>query len=159
VAAAVDVRLPTGSDEDLLGAGKTSFRFSGIGSLERGRASAHANAGITVGGLAREMSYGGALSLAASGRVTVTGELLGRWLDSPGNIVQIAAAHPRLSGVETIRLTPGTSTLHIVTLVPGVKWNVADTWVLAANVSMPLTNGGLTARFVPFIGLDYSLGR
>jgi hypothetical protein len=54
---------------------------------------------------------------------------------------------------------PDISTLHIVTLVPGVKWNIADTWVLAANVSMPLTSGGLTSRFVPFVGLDYSLGR
>src|SRR5262245_36397582 len=158
-AAAVDVRLPTGSEGDLLGAGTTSFRFSGIGSVEHGRASAHANAGISVGGLARELSYGGALSLAASGRVTVTGEVLGRWLDSPGNIVRVAAAHPRLAGVETFRLTPDTSTLHIVTFVPGVKWNIADTWVLAANVTMPLTNGGLTARFVPFVGVDYSIGR
>src|SRR5262245_49121502 len=159
LATAVDVRLPTGSEEDLLGTGSTSVKFSAIGSVERGRTSGHANAGITVGGLARELSYGGALSLAATGHVTVTGELLGRWLDSPGNIVQIAAAHPRLSGVETIRLTPDTSTLHIITLVPGVKWNVADTWVLAANVAIPLTSGGLTSRFVPFVSLDYSLGR
>ena len=32
-----------------------------------------------------------------------------------------------------------------MTLVPGVKWNLTDTWVLAANVSIPLTTGGLTA--------------
>jgi hypothetical protein len=159
LAAAVDVRLPTGSEEDLLGAGSASLRFSAIGSLERGRTSGHANAGISVGGLARELSYGGALSLAASGHVTVTGELLGRWLDSPGNIVRVAAAHPGLADVQTVRLIPDTSTLHIITLVPGVKWNVADTWVLAANVAIPLTSGGLTSRFVPFIGLDYSIGR
>jgi hypothetical protein len=159
IAAAVDVRLPTGSEQDLLGAGSASVKFSAIGSLERGRTSGHVNAGISVGGLARELSYAGALALAATGRVTVTGELLGRWLDSPGNIVQVAAAHPRLADVETIRLTPDTSTLQIITLVPGVKWNVGDTWVLAANVAMPLTHGGLTSRFTPFIGLDYSLGR
>jgi hypothetical protein len=43
--------------------------------------------------------------------------------------------------------------------VPGLKWNLTETWVLAANVTIPLTNGGLTAPFTPFIGLDYSLGR
>src|SRR5262245_35492151 len=159
LAAAVDVRLPTGNEEDLLGAGSTSLRFLAIGSLERGRTSAHANAGITVGGLARELSYSAALALAATGRLTVTGELLGRWIDSPGNIVRVTAPHPRLAGVETIRLIPDTSTLQILTLVPGVKWNIADTWVLAASVSMPLTSGGLTSRFTPFVGLDYSLGR
>ena len=159
VAAAVDVRLPTGHEEDLLGSGSTSVKFAAIGSLERGHTSGHANVGISVGGLARELSYGGALALAATPRVTVTGELLGRWLDSFGHIMPLAAPHPGLVGVETIRLTPDTSTLHIITLVPGVKWNVSDTWVLAANVSMPLTSGGLTSRFTPFVGLDYALGR
>ena len=159
VATAVDVRLPTGHEEDLLGAGSTSVKFAAIGSLERGHTSGHANLGISFGGLAHEVSYGGALALAATPRVTVTGELLGRWLDSFGHIMPLAAPHPALVGVETIRLTPDTSTLHIITLVPGVKWNVSDTWVLAANVSLPLTSGGLTSRFTPFVGLDYALGR
>jgi len=159
LATAVDVRLPTGRQEDLLGAGSMSLKLSAIGSLERGRTSGHANAGISVGGLAREMSYGAALALAATDRVTVTGELLGRWLDSFGHIARATAPHPRLVGVETIRLAPDASTLHIITVVPGVKWNVSDTWVLAANVSVPLTSGGLTSRFTPFIGVDYAFGR
>ena len=159
VATAVDVRLPTGREEDLLGAGSTSLKFAAIGSLERGRASAHANAGMSVGGLARELDYGGALAVAATNRVTISGEVLGRWLDSFGHIASVTAPHPRLIGVETIRLTPDSSTLHIVTLVPGLKWNVGNTWVLAANVSLPLTTGGLTSRFTPFVGLDYAFGR
>jgi len=159
IATKVDVRLPTGRQEDLLGAGSTSLKFSAIGSIERGRTSGHANAGISLGGLAREVSDGGALALAATGRVTVTGELLGRWLDSSGHITRFVAPHPRLTGVQTIRLTPDASTLHIITLVPGVKWNVSDTWVLAANVSVPLTSGGLTSRFTPFVGLDYARSR
>jgi hypothetical protein len=159
VATAVDVRLPTGREEDLLGAGSTSLKFAAIGSLERGRTAAHANAGISVGGLARELDYGGALAIAATSRVTVSGEVLGRWLDSFGHIARVTAPHPRLVGVETIRLTPDASTLHVITLVPGLKWNVGDTWVLAANVSVPLTTGGLTSRFTPFVGLDYAFGR
>jgi hypothetical protein len=89
----------------------------------------------------------------------VVGELLGRWIDSPGHIVQVSAPHPLLSGVETLRLTPDASSLQLLTLVPGVKWNLTDTWVLAANVSIPLTSGGLTAPFTPFVGLDYALGK
>src|SRR4051812_22467692 len=97
-AAVVDLRLPTGREEDLLGAGSMSARFSAIGSVEQGRVSAHANSGISVGGLAREISYGGALSVAASDHVSVIGELIGRWIDSPGHIVPITAAHPALAG-------------------------------------------------------------
>jgi hypothetical protein len=159
LATVVDLRLPTGRQDDLLGAGSASVKFSAIGSVEQGRFSAHANSGVSLGGLARELSYGGAIALAASGHVSVIGELLGRWIDSPGHIVTVSAPHPTLSGVETLRLTPDTSTLHLLTLVPGVKWNLTDTWVLGANVTIPLTSGGLTAPFTPFVGLDYALGR
>jgi hypothetical protein len=159
LAAAVDVRLPTGREQDLLGAGSASYKFSTIGSIEGQRASAHANVGVTVGGLATEFSYGGAVAFAAGGTVSLVGEVLGRWIDSSGHLVSVTAPHPLLSGVDTIRLTGDTSSLQIVTVVPGVKWNIADTWVLAANVSMPLTSGGLTARFTPYIGLDYAIGR
>jgi len=159
LAGAVDVRLPTGRKEDLLGAGSPSVKFSAIGSIEHGRVSAHADAGASVGGLAREIHYGGAVAMAATGRVTVSGELLGRWLDSFGHIVAIAAPNPRLIGVQTIRLTPDTSTLQLVTAVPGIKWNVTDTWVLAANVSIPLTAGGLVSPITPYVGLDYAFGR
>jgi hypothetical protein len=159
LAAMVDLRLPTGKHEDLLGAGSTAVKFSAIGSAEHDRLSGHANAGVSFGGLARELSYGGAVAFAASGRVSVIGELLGRWIDSPGHIVQVSAPHPTLSGVETIRLTPDASSLRLLTLVPGVKWNLTDTWVLAANVSIPLTGGGLTAPLSPFVGLDYAIGR
>ena len=121
--------------------------------------SAHADAGVTVGGLAREVHYGGAVAMAATGRLTVSGELLGRWLDSFGHIVATAATNPRLIGVQTIRLTPDASTLQLITAVPGVKWNVTDTWVVAANVSLPLTRGGLVSPVTPFVGLDYAFGR
>lgn len=159
VAAAVDLRLPTGREADLLGAGSTSTRFSGIGSLERGRLSASGNAGVTVGGLATELNYDGAVAIAATPRVTIAGELLGRWIDGPGHVVEIATPHPTLAGVQTIRLTPDASALNVVTFVPGFKWNLSDTWVLAANVTIPLTSAGLTAPFTPFIGLDYAFGR
>jgi len=159
VASAIDVRLPTGRTADLLGAGAASLKITGIGSLERGTVSTHANAGVSVGGLAREFDYGGALSVAASPHVSLTGELIGRWIDSPGGIVAVAAPHPTLAGVETIRLAADTSRLHMMSVIPGVKWNVADTWVVVANVSVPVTSAGLRPAVTPFIGIDYSIGR
>jgi hypothetical protein len=158
VAAAVDLRLPTGREVDLLGAGSAATKFSGIGSLEVGRLSASGNAGVAVGGLATELTYDGALAIAAAPRVTIAGEVLGRWIDGPGRVVEIATPHPTIAGVRTIRLTPDASGLNVVTFVPGFKWNVSDTWVLAANVTIPVTSSGLTAAFTPFIGLDYAFG-
>jgi len=159
VAGAVDVRLPTGKEENLLGTGTTSVKFTGIGSIESGRTTMHANGGYSVGGLARELSYGGAVAVAATDHVTISGELLGRRVDGIGHVVSSAAPTPNLVGVETIRLVPDSSALNLVTAVPGIKWNVTDTWILAANIAIPLTDAGLTARFAPFIGLDYAFGR
>jgi hypothetical protein len=71
----------------------------------------------------------------------------------------VSSANPNIAGVETIRLLPGATGMHIITVVPGVKWNLSETWVLAANASVPLTKAGLTAPFTPFVGLDYAFGR
>jgi len=159
VATAAEIRFPTGRQQDLLGTGTTSAKFSAIGSLESGRMSTHANAGVTVGGLAREVSYGGALALAVAPRATVTAELLGRWINGGGHIIDVSEPHPTLQGVETTRLVPDGTALQMITFAPGLKWNVSDTWVLAANIALPLTSGGLTARVTPFVGLDYAIGR
>ena len=139
--------------------GAAALKLSGIGSIERGAVSAHGNAGFTVGGLAPELSYNGAVAVAASPRVTLVGELLGRWIDSPGGIVPVAGPHPSIAGVQTIRLIPGTDSLRTVVLVPGFRWNLTDTWVMAGSVTVPLAHAGLTAAFAPFIGFDYSLER
>lgn len=159
VAAAVDVRLPTGRQEDLLGTGSTSVRFSALGSLEGQSTSAHAMAGLALGGLADEFDYGVAFATAAAPRFTITAEALGRVVDTPGDIRSVSQPHPTLAGVQTIRLLPGTSRLKTLTVAPGLKWNLSETWVLAANVGVPIMKGGLRAPLLPFVGLEYSLTR
>lgn len=159
VAAAVDVHLPTGNEQNLLGEGSTAVRMLGIGSIERGRFTAHVNGGVSVGGLARETDYGGAVTMAATPRLTVSGELIGRRIEGPGGIADVASPHPTLVGVETIRLQPNGAALDMISAVPGVKWNVGGTWVLVANVMLPVSSDGLTSPVTPFLGIDYSFGR
>jgi hypothetical protein len=160
VAAAFEARLPTGRQEDLLGSGAMSWKLSAIGSLEGERISSHANVGFGFGGLARDLTIAGAVAASAYDRLTLTGELMGRWMDVPGGITTAAAVHPSLRDVRTLRLTPNGSTLGMISVAPGVKWNVSDMWVLVANAAIPLTKAGLTAGFTPFIGFDYtSIGR
>ena len=156
VAAAVEARLPTGRQEDLLGSGAMSWRVSAIGSLEGARLSSHANVGFGFGGLARDVTIAGALAASASDRLTLTGEVVGRWMNVPGGITTAAAVHPSLRDVRTLRLVPDGSTLAAISVAPGFKWNVSDTWVLVANTAIPLSRGGLTARLTPFIGFDYT---
>ena len=160
MAAAVEARLPTGRQEDLLGSGAMSWKLSAIGSLEGQTLSSHMNVGFGFGGLARDVTVAGAVAASASNRLTLTGELVGRWMNAPGGITTAAAFHPTLRDVRTLRLVPDGSTLTMISVAPGVKWNVSDTWVLVANAAIPVTRGGLTAGITPFIGFDYTnLGR
>jgi hypothetical protein len=149
-------RLPTGRQLDLLGTGTTSLRLSAIESFERRLVSMHLNGGLTMGGLGRELSYGGALAVAATPRLTTSAELLGRWLADAGDLQPTLAPHPRLAGVVTQRLASSEAAVHLLSIVPGLKWNVTDTWVVAANATMALRNAGLVAPITPFVGLDYT---
>jgi hypothetical protein len=159
VAAAAEFRLPTGREEDLLGTGSLSTRLIGIGSVERGAVSTHVNAGVLLGGLAREFHAAGALAVTPTSRLSITAEALLRRLESPGLIRQVSAPHPTLVDVRTLRLSPGDGARTIVTLAPGLKWNLSGQWVLVTTVSVPLTNDGLTTPWTPFVGLDYAIGR
>jgi hypothetical protein len=159
IAAAADVRLPTGRAEDLLGTGTTSVRASGIASLDRGAFALHGNGGWTFGGLAHEFTYGAAISIAPSARVSVTGELLGRWIDSPGQLETVSAPHPLIADVETLRIAAADSGRHVVAVSPGVKWNINGKLVFMATVSTALSNDGLTSGLTPFFGFDYAVGR
>jgi hypothetical protein len=153
-----DVRLPTGREEDLLGAGKTALKMFAIGSIEDGRVALHANAGGTVGGLGREVNYNGAMTFAVAQHVTLVGEVLGRRVS---NLYRVAAAyepHPTVTGVNTMRWVTEGSPTHMVLLLTGFKVNVAQGWLLNANVTFRPTSGGLGGRVVPGIALDYSFG-
>jgi hypothetical protein len=158
-AAAVEVRLPTGREEDLLGAGDLALRLMGIGSAEVGRTSVHGNVMVSTGGLGRELSVAGALAHAATPRLTLVGELLARRAAGAQAIAAVVAPHPRIRGVDTMRLMPAADTQFSTLAVAGFKWNVAGTWLLQGNVLFPLTDSGLTARYTPMISLDYSFTR
>jgi hypothetical protein len=154
VAAAVDFRLPTGREEDLLGAGSAAVKFSGIGSIERGPLAAHVNGGVSFGGLARELAYDAAIEVAATAKTTIIGELLGRTIDSPGHIVQVSAPNPPSPASSAAGWRRITRCCRFFTFVPGFKWNLSSTWILAANVSIPLTSGGLNADYTVYrVGL------
>jgi hypothetical protein len=158
LAGALDLRLPTGSRTNLLGAGSRSLEVTAVGSVERGLLSGHVNVGMTFGGLAPEVSYGSALALTPDARLTVIGEIVGRRIESRGRMTMASVPHPALAGVRTLRLVPASSNLHDVSIVPGFKWNMTDTWVLLGNVRVPLTHGGLTSPVAPFLGIDYGFG-
>ncbi len=159
LAAGVEARLPTGRDEDLLGTSEFAVRALGLGSYEAGVTSVYGNVGIGFGGLGREISYGGAVAVAASPRVTLVGEGFARRIAGVRPITTTVAPHPRFSGVQTTRLMPAGGDQTAAFVVGGFKWNLTGTWLLQGHVLMPLLDSGLTSRFTPVVALDYSFTR
>ena len=159
VSAGGEVRLPTGDRDNLLGSGELVVKPRVIGSFEANQVGVHGEVGYGVGGLSRELTFGAAVTAAARPNLTLIGEFTGRRFASLGRLEQMTEPHPRLSGVDTIRLTGVDQALWRVVAVAGVKWNVAGTWLVSGHVSRPLTSAGLNAGWVPTITLDYSFAR
>ena len=155
-AVAGELRLPTGDEANLLGAGSVGVRVMGIGSYERHRMSLHGNAGVVRGGISDEFTSGGAAAIAMAPQLTLTGELSTRYLSELRPVALSAAPHPFIEGVDTLRLTGGEPGRLISTAIAGLKWNPGGTFVLAGHLRWNLTNTGLTAPLTPSFGIEYA---
>ena len=156
VAAAAELRLPTGDRDNLLGAGSASVRAMAIGSYEPSGFALHANLGFTRGGVSDEVSFGAAVLAAVGPRLTVSGELLGRRISELRSIDFVAAPHPTIAGVDTFRLVAGEGGNTTVQVVGGLKWNLTGRAVLGAHVRWTATENGLTAPLTPSVAFEYA---
>jgi hypothetical protein len=159
VAGSMELRLPTGSEQDLLGAGRTALRAMAVTSFERAGTATHINIGATRGGLSNEFNYGGAIGLATSPHATLMFELIGRRVAELHGLAAVSAPHPVFPGVQTTRLLPDASTRSIVALSAGFKWNAGGLWLVQAHVLVPLTHSGLTSPVMPTFALDRAFTR
>jgi hypothetical protein len=158
VAVSGEARLPTGDEENLLGAGQASYTPRVIGSYEGDRMGLHGEFGYPLNDVNEMFDYAGAVTAVAAPRVTIVGEVLGRRLEGLGRLVESTLPHPRLAGVDTIRLTGSGGTTDHLVLVGGVKWNMASTWLMSANVLRSLTTVGLNDKWIPSVTFDYWFG-
>jgi hypothetical protein len=196
LAVALEARLPTGDDENLLGSGAWQGRLALMGSATSGRTSFHANAGYRVTQNKREssvvvptengnriiplssdvdlnpdeFSYGGAVDVAATPKLTVAGELFGRVLRNAGRLQDVpksfafrlrtdpAPPAPAPRSVTFSQLDLVTGSLHQAFGAASVKYNVTKTLLLSANVLFPVTKTGLRDRVTPVVSLDYTFG-
>lgn len=154
-----EVRLPTGRRDDLLGAGRATYRGLVIASLEGQAAALAVNAGYSAGGISDQIDYGVNLALSPAARLTISAEAFGRRIEAGGRLAPLSLPHPTISGVHTTRLAQEDGRLLTGAAVLGVKWNVAGAWLLGANVLAPLGSRGLQADYSPSVALEYTFGR
>jgi hypothetical protein len=166
LAVGVDLRLPTGDETNMLGAGATQTRFLLIASSPlRGGVSPHVNVGYTVasGDVKDQFTYAGGIEIAPSPKVTVVADLLGRSVRDALRTIDRSTPHTFREGpgapletttLESIGFESGT--LNSVLGTAGVKVNAGQRLLISAHLLFPINDAGLRSRVTPVIGFDYA---
>ena len=167
LAAGLDVRLPTGDDQNMLGTGATQTKLFFVSSTTRGNLSPHVNLGYTAssGGtdVSNQFNYVGGTEYAVTPRLTVVGDLVGRTLQDTLRLQDVSVAHSFRQGATA---PPQTTTLQevvtesknltTVLAAVGVKFNAWQNLLISGNVLISLNDAGLRSRVTPVVGFDYS---
>lgn len=176
VAAAMDLRTPTGDDQNYLGSGSWGFNpylvYSYLSKIsphfrigyQWNTATELNNPNLTAGGnqaLPGGMQYDAGADWAALRRVTLAADLLG---SQYVNSVKLSSTYAPLPAPVTNPPTPPTAELPTITtttgtysindLSTGFKWNPFRTLILTGNVLFQLNNDGLRARPTPLVGIS-----
>ncbi len=173
IALGVDLRIPTGDPQAMLGAGVTRTLVSGIWSATAGAFAPHASVGFeywsnpfqvydplqqtAVDAGRHGVAYEAGAEWAASDRLTVNGELIGRTLSDGGRLTyrELPLRANPFGLTDALVASVDPRGLHRVAASAGVKWNFAGTALLTASVLLPLNDAGLRDAFTPVIGLDW----
>jgi opacity protein-like surface antigen len=174
-AAAVDVRLPTGDPEKLLGTGQTQGRVLFVGGTTLGKVNPHVNIGYTFGGdgmkfgpddrwegssgeaqlvvtpqPSPEFNYVAGADVAATSRITVAGDLIGRMVRHSADMTFVET----LGAERSIKLEVTPATVHLLLGAVGAKVSIGGAWLLTGTVLFPLNNNGIKPAVTPVIGFE-----
>ena len=168
----LDVRLPTGDEDDLLGTGATQAKLYFISSGKFGRFSPYANFGYTlssggsdlVGDLPDEINFSSGFSLALHERVTLGVDAVWRTLLDASQLSVGQETHLlRRWDEDFIRSTTRpvlrteTEDLNLLLGAVGLKVNVTGGVLLSASLAFALGDEGLYDEDpIPLIGVDFS---
>jgi len=177
LALAVDARLPTGDEDNLLG-GSAQTKVFLVGSGGTDRFGQHVNLGYTFGGgddgagtigrsvgsLPDEFNYAAGVEYVATPRLTLLGDLVGRTLRDTGRLriegkrfeFQPQDATRPISFATFDEFAPRSGNLNLLLGTAGAKFNPAGDLLISASVLFPLTDAGLKSRWTTVIGVDYA---
>jgi Putative MetA-pathway of phenol degradation len=169
LAAGLDIRVPSGDEKNMLGAGVTQTKVFLIASGAAGdRVSPHANIGYTFasgGGTAvgDQFNYVGGIEIGASPRITVVADFIGRTFQDMLRLQDATIPHSFKQGdsapLETTTLSTiseTTGSLNSLLGTAGVKINPWRNLLISAHVLFPFNDAGLRSKLTPVVGVDYS---
>jgi hypothetical protein len=156
IAVMADARLPTGSDEDLTGAGDASLRALVLASTKFGDFSPHLNLGYAIrGGRNDAVLASTGFDHPLSDWATMAADILTEWqigessLQLPNNVMILYPVERTITPTNIPNMKD-----HRVYGSFGVKFRTSGGPIVVANALMPLRRGGLESRFIWTLGLD-----
>ena len=168
VALGVDARLPTGDEENLLGAGALGMRPFVVWSLTNDTVSPHANVSyqwngtsllagdITTGTKADfpdELAYAVGTAVAITRQSNVTFDILGRHVFNALRLTPedfVANTGDRFSNINFMA-----DSLDMVAAAIGFSVRTHDAMAAYASVLFALNDSGLRSTVIPMVGLQY----
>lgn len=165
----LDVRFPTGDEEDLLGSGAWGVKPLAAISFGIGRVSPHVNVGyqwngesvlggdVTTGtkaDLPDQLTYAVGADIGIAEKLTLVVDVLGqRVFDAPRLVRQTFNA---ANGSTFDQVGFMTSSYNITDAAVGLKLGVAGSLLLDVNFLIKLDDAGLRDDFSPLVAFEYS---
>ena len=156
VAVMADARLPTGSDEDLTGAGHYTMRGLLLASARLGDFAPHLNVGYALrGGRNDAVLATGGFDQPLSDWATIAVDLITEWqvgegsLSLPNNVTILYPVERHVTPTNIPNIKD-----HVVNGSFGVKFRTPGGPIVVANALMPMRRGGLESRFIWTLGID-----
>ena len=170
IALGIDLRLPTGDENNLLGTGAPAVQPFAAWSATYGTFAPHINLGYQWNGsstLAGDIEAGVSADLpdvavyalgavvAVHPRVTLALDVLGRYIiDSPRVRLEDFVALDGHSVYPNIAFDTGS--INELSSAVGLKINLAGRLLLNTNLLMRLNSGGLRDKISPLVGVEYA---
>ncbi len=170
LALGVDLRLPTGDEEDLLGSGAAGVKPFLALSFALGKAAPHVNVAYAWNGksvlagnvltgeresLPDELVWAAGFDVGVGGRLTLAADVLGRHvIDSPRLQTRTFTGLDGRTTLPDIGFTTGS--FDVITGAFGLKFNPAGKLLIDLNVLVKLNEAGLRDKVTPLVGLEYS---
>jgi hypothetical protein len=169
LALGIDVRVPTGDEENFLGLGAMGVKPFLAASFSSGRFSSHVNfaylwngdsvlagnvATGTKGSMPDQVNYAVGFDVGATKRLTLAFDFLGTYvIDSPRLIQQTFTA---ANGQSFPQIGFVTESYNMANGAAGLKWNPAGRLLVDFNVLFKLDSSGLRDKVTPLVGIEYA---
>ena len=171
LAAALDLRLPTGDENDLLGSGATQAKLFVIAGGAPGRFSPRGSFGYTfsnggsdfTGDLPDEIYYTAGFDVVPHRRVSLAADFIGRTLLNTDKVVDQTSVFqyrtrtdPTVLQTTRQELATENGNLNLMLGSVGLKINPVGRLLLVVNALFKIGNNGLQDNLTPTFGIDYT---